>query len=132
MHLKKISILVSIIFENIKHMDNLINILVNIGFIWLYALLIIGPFQVIAAIIRALCMKDWNSNFGKKLKQYFKYLVGYFFSAGITYLINEYITEIGWIIVLFVPILCTAIAIYYWSALYLYYKEKKGDSLENN
>jgi len=112
-------------------MDTVLEFLVGILFLWLYALIVIGPFQVFAALIRALTVKDWNSNFGKRLITYFKLLIGYWIAAAIAYYINLTLDS-EWIIYLFVPILCTALAIYYWRAIYLLYKEKRALPKENN
>lgn len=112
-------------------MDTILDFLVGVIFIWFYALIVIGPFQVIAAIIRAVTMNDWNSSFGKRLTTYFKLLMGYWSAAAIAYFLIEPL-NIEWLIYLFVPVLCTGLAIYYWRAIFLLYKEKNALAKENN
>ena len=111
-------------------MDTILQFIFTLAYIWLYALILIGPFQVFAALIRAMTMKDWNSNFGKRLKTYFKLLLAYWVAAAIAYLIKEPLSA-EWLIYLFVPILCSVLAIYYWRAIFLLYREKRALSKQN-
>lgn len=106
-------------------MDLIAHLLFVIVYGWMFALIIIGPFQVLASVIRAYNLEDWTSDFGKKLKRYFQLLLAYWVAAGITYFILTLATNAEWIFLLFVPVLCTLLAIYYWRAVYLLYKEKR-------
>lgn len=105
-------------------MEILVEVLVAIAIIWSYALIVIGTFQVIASLIRAYNVEDWNNSFGERLKLYFLMLIGYWIAAGLVVLMSEVIKIYEWMVFLFVPFLCTLLAIYYWRAVYLLYKNK--------
>lgn len=106
-------------------MDFLSQILIVIAYGWMFALIAIGPFQIVASILRALYLEDWKSDFGKRLKRYFKFLLAYWVAASITYFLVDFNIDMEWVFYLFVPVLCTVLAIYYWRAVYLLYKEKR-------
>jgi len=104
------------------------NILGMVILLILYALIAIGPFQVIMALIRAALMKNWDTNFGQRLKTYFKMLAGYWIAAGLVYLLTFVNQEFAKLFFVFVPFLCSVLAVYYWRAVYLLYKEKRIES----
>ena len=113
-------------------MNTILPFVFTLAYLWCFALMIIGPFQVFAALIRAISIKDWNSNFGKRLKTYFQLLIAYWVAAGIAYFIIDPLLDAEWLVYLFVPILSSALALYYWRAIFLLYKEKRAVSKENN
>lgn len=109
-------------------MNTLSEIIFLVSCGWLVALIFIGPFQVIAALIRAYQMKDWKSDFGRRLKKYFWMLLVYWIMAGICIFLDRPSFNSEWTFFIFVPTLCTALAIYYWRAIYLLSKSKKTES----
>lgn len=110
-------------------MDALAELFIAIIYGWLVALIFIGPFQVIAALIRAALLKNWHSEFGIRLKKYLIMLIAYWTTAGICFLLNYKGIDIDWVFFVFVPILCTALATYYWRAIYLLSKSNMSEEI---
>ena len=109
-------------------MDIFLMILFYVIAIALFLLMPIGMVQMIGAISRSFTIKDWNSDFGIRLKTYLKLLSAYWTLAGLAWLITNFVTDIDSIGFLFVPVLCTPLAIYYWNAVHLLNKERKTNN----